>query len=146
MNLFICYLVMSLKIERFLTICLGRLMNFKDKGGVNLDYFWLSIFFRSDWELEIVTVMSRQWLPRLPKHLMKRRVVQKNIDSFRIGSWSGCKFDTYDFFYNVYYICYQRFILIYSREIRKYVDRSDWLSAPPQQKLTDNKEMGNKKW
>ena len=37
--------------------------------------------------------------------------------------------------------CYQRFILYY-REVLKYVDRSDWLPAPPQQKLTD--ETGTK--
>jgi len=42
--------------------------------------------------------------------------------------------------------CYQRFILYYSWEVLKYVDRSDWLPAPPQQKLTGKTGNQNDKY
>ena len=74
------------------------------------------------------------------------------LQCFQKGSWSGWKLDTYDFPENEYYRfcrfiwCYQRFILYNSWEVLKYVDRSDWLPAPPQQKLTDKTGNQNYKY
>ena len=41
---------------------------------------------------------------------------------------------------------YQMFIFYYSGEVLKYVDRSDWLPAPSQQKLTDKTWNKNGKY